>query len=124
MKKRIFLALLSSFIVTISFAQSQPEAKPKKTGNEWHAAGDAPTRSKEFSDRITKALSLDEATSKKVYNLYMANTKSVDEIKFSSDSETVKKEGLNTNQEAFDEKLKGIFTPAQFEKYMKLETKK
>ncbi len=119
MNKIILSALLILSVIVCCSAQTA-QSKPKKTGSEWHAAGDAPARSKEFTDRLTALLTLDEATSKKVYDTYLANTKSVDEIKFSTDSETVKNEAMNANQDAFDEKLKSILTADQFTKYKKL----
>jgi len=123
MKTFLLTVSFLTLLVSISQAQTKTDAKAKKTGNEWHAAGDAPTRSKEFADRLMKSLTLDESTTKKVYAAYLANTKSVDEIKFGSDSEQAKKDALKANQESFDEKLKNILTPTQFSNYMKLEKK-
>jgi hypothetical protein len=117
---KIILSALLILSAIVSCRAQAAQSKPKKTGSEWHAAGDAPARSKEFTDRLTTLLALDEATSKKVYDIYMANTKSVDEIKFSTDSDAVKNEAMNANQEAFDDKLKSILTASQFTKYKKL----
>ena len=117
------LYICSMLVVTslCAYGQADSKAKPKKTGNEWHAAGDAPLRSKEFADRLTKELGLDGETSKQLNNTYLANTKAVDEIKFGQGSDTDKKVALKENESIFDLKIKGILTPEQFEKYLKSE---
>jgi hypothetical protein len=48
---------------------------------EWHSINDAIPRAHEFTNRLTKELGLNDSTSKKVYDTYLANTKSLDEIK-------------------------------------------
>jgi hypothetical protein len=120
MKAILLSASLLIAALLTSQAQAKKEAKPKKTGNEWHAAGDAVTRSQKFADDLTKAFTLDQETRKKVYKLYLANTKPADEIRMGSGSENEKKKALKENQVAFDEKLKTILTRSQFQKYQKL----
>ena len=119
MKIRLYICSLLVVASLCAYGQGDSKAKPKKTGNEWHAAGDAPLRSKEFADRLTKELGLDAATSKQLYNTYLANTKAVDEIKFGQGSDADKMAALKENASIFDLKIKGILTPAQFEKYLK-----
>ncbi len=120
--KKIQLSICFLFLVTLmGYSQASPE---KKTGNEWHAAGDAIPRSKEFADNLTKSLALDETTSKKVFQTYLANTKSVDEIKFGDGSDAAKKEALKINADAFSEKMKQLLSPEQFTKYVRSTTKK
>jgi phage FluMu protein gp41 len=92
-------------------------AKPVKTGNEWRMPSDALPRSQQFTDELTKTLNLDEATAKKVFTAYLANTKSVDEIRMGGGSEKEITSALLTNQIAFETTLKGILSPAQFEKF-------
>lgn len=120
---KTLLCICSMLVVAslCAYGQANSKAKPKKTGNEWHAAGDAPLRSKEFADRLTKELGLHAETSKQLYNTYLANTKAVDEIKFRQGSEADKKAALKENESTFDLKIKGILSPAQFEKYLKSE---
>ncbi|HBK89195.1 MAG: hypothetical protein U0289_18245 [Cyclobacteriaceae bacterium] len=119
--KQILFTLSVCLLLSVT-GQAQPkEAKPKKTGNEWHAAGDAFERSKAFADKWTKTLNLDTETSKKVYQLYLANTKPEDEIALGPGTDQEKKTALKENQMAFDEKMKGVLTPAQFEKYKRLK---
>src|SRR5258706_9165961 len=115
--------LLMTFLTVGSMAQSS-STKSKKTGNEWHAAGDAIPRSKEFADRLTRDLALDETTSRKIFQAYLANTKPVDEIKMAPGSDEEKKELLNVNSAAFNETLKGILSPEQFTKYINTKSGK
>ncbi len=122
MRKHIAIAVLISLSL-ISFAQTKQNARPKKTGNEWHAAGDAVLRSKKFADNMTAQLSLDETATKKVHDLYLSNTKPVDEIKMSPGTPEDKNELLKTNRDVFNDNLKKILTPAQFEKYLKIQAR-
>jgi hypothetical protein len=77
-------------------------------------------RSRSFADSLTKALGLDAAASKKIYDAYLANTKPVDEIRMTPGSAEEKKEKMKANHEAFKETLKGILTPGQFKGYLTL----
>ena len=113
--KKVILCLLVTFAAISVHAQP---AKPKKTGNEWHAAGDAIPRSKAFAEKIKKELSLDNATTQKVFQTYLANTKTVDEIKLGGGNEDQVKESLKANREEFNGKMKGILTKEQYEKYL------
>ncbi len=113
--QNVLLALLLTLLSLNGM--SQTAAKPKKTGDEWHAAGDAIPRSKEFADQLTKELALDETTKKKVFQAYLANTKTVDEIKMGTVEEE-KKQALKANEDAFNETLKGILTKDQYTKYL------
>jgi hypothetical protein len=122
--KYISLIAASVFVIACNsvFAQaSLPAGKPVKRGNEWKMPGDALTRSKKFTDDLKSNLGLDDATSQKVFKAYLANTKSVDEIPALPISEDEKTNRLKTNKLAFDETLKGILTPEQFDKYLKKE---
>ena len=130
MKKVIVLGLLMMGLTGMrAMAQTEAEAKeaeakaalPTKTGNEWQMPKDVLTRSKNFTDNLQKKLGLNDVTSKKVFNAYLGNTKSVDEIRVSTKSEKEMKEALAANQAEFNQVLKGILTPAQFEGYLKEE---
>jgi hypothetical protein len=81
-------------------------------------------RAKTFSDSLQNSLNLSDAATKKVFNAYLGNTKSVDEIRMGQGSEGEKKAALTANQQAFDQILKGILTPAQFDTYIKKEKSK
>lgn len=119
MKKCISAALII-FLATASTAQ-QP-VKPVKTGNEWKMPADVLQRSAAFANDLKTKLSLDSTQTAKVYNAYMANTKSVDEISVLPDEEE-KKAKLKENKAAFNDILKGILTPVQFHKYLQLPGK-
>lgn len=114
----LLLALTSKHIVAQT--KDQP-AQPVKTGDEWQMPKDVLLRAKNFSNGLQKSLGLDEATTKKVFNAYLANTKSVDEIRMGNGSDKEKKDALAANQEQFDQILKGILTSSQFDVYMKSE---
>ncbi|MDP9079095.1 MAG: hypothetical protein M3O71_16835 [Bacteroidota bacterium] len=130
MKKVIVLSLLIMGLTGMrAMAQTAAEAKeaeakaalPVKTGDEWQMPKDVLTRSKNFTENLQKKLGLDDATSKKVFNAYLGNTKSVDEIRVAKTSEREKKEALAAKHAEFNQVLKGILTPEQFEKYLNEE---
>ena len=103
-----------------AFAQTQePGSKPVKVGNQWQMPKDVLLRAKTFADKLQKSLQLDEPTTKKVFNSYMWNVKSVDEIRMGKGSQKEKKDALSLNQERFDQTLKGILSAEQFSKYLK-----
>lgn len=115
-------AALALLLCNNAFAQTPLAAgKPTKTGNEWKMPGDAMTRAKKFTETLKTNLNLDDATSQKVFQAYLGNTKSVDEIPMLPISDEEKKAKLKANRAAFDDKLKGILSGEQFEKYQKLE---
>jgi hypothetical protein len=138
MKKVIVLGLLILGLTGMrAMAQTEAEAKeaetkeaevkaskPVKTGNEWQMPKDVLTRSKNFTENLQKTLRLDDATSKKVFNAYLGNAKSVDEIRVTGKSENAMKEALAANQAEFKQVLKGILTPEQFEGYLREEKSK
>jgi hypothetical protein len=113
--------ILSVSICNNLFAQDTlPTGKPAKTGNEWKMPGDALTRSKKFSDNLKVKLGLNDATAQKVFQAYLSNTKSVDEIPMLPIADDEKTARLKANKVAFDETLKGILSPVQFDKYSKM----
>ena len=122
MKKKAFFVLI---LLTISgsqlSAQTTSPQKPVKTGNEWKMPTDVFKRSRSFADNMQNKFGLDSMQTKKVYDIYLENTKPLDEISVQPISEKEKEAKLNANKTAFNEKLKGIFTPAQYSKYLKSE---
>ncbi|MBS1598807.1 MAG: hypothetical protein JST75_11340 [Bacteroidetes bacterium] len=124
MQKKIFLAIvLTSAFVSLKAQQAEPQ-KPEKTGDEWKMPRDVVQRSHHFADSLKKSLDLDETTTKKIFDAYMANTKPVDEINISTPDEKTRKEKLKANHEAFNEKLKSILSVGQFQKYLKSDMKR
>lgn len=120
MKKAILISLMVLGIATIKAnAQSAAERQlPKKKGDEWQMPKDILLRSSDFSQKAKKSLGLDSAATKKVFDLYLGNTKTVDEIRIGAGSAEDKKDALATNQREFDQKIKEVVTAKQFEMYM------
>jgi len=126
MKKAITLGALALVLCGIKAqAQTDEQAEaPVKKGNEWQMPKDVLMRSKKFADGLKQSLGLDDATTKKVFNAYLGNTKSVDEIKVDQGSEKEKKDKLVANEEEFLKTLQGILTPAQYDAYLKEKKRK
>ena len=101
------------------FAQTGEPATPVKKGDEWQMPKDVLVRSKKFSEALQQSLGLDSLTTRKVFDLYMGNTKNVGEIMVGSHSEKQKKDALAVNQLEFDEKVKAVLSPAQSAAYVK-----
>ena len=102
-----------------SSAQTTDSSTPVKVGNEWQMPKDVLIRSKNFSGDLKRSAGLDDTTTQKAFNLYLANTKSVDEIRLGSGSVKEKKDALAANGLAFDQHLKTLLTADQFEKYQR-----
>lgn len=125
MKKNILIRVVLLTLTGIQLsAQSTKPQKPVKTGNEWKIRSDVFKRSKAFADNLQKKLGLDSVQTKKVYDTYLGNTKPLDEISVLPISEKEKEAELRANKAAFNEKLKEIFTAAQYSKYLKMESGK
>lgn len=129
MKKNILFGLLIVTSVSVStFAQSPAPATGQAPAGkvmpmpQQHPMADAATRTQKFTDRMTTTLGLDAATSKKVYDAYLARTKKVDEIQASAVSGKEKNDALKANKDAFEVTLKGILPAAAYDKYSKMES--
>jgi hypothetical protein len=120
MKKANFLCVLLLIAVCRqSSAQTTDSATPGKVGNEWQMPKDVLIRSKNFSEDLKRSAGLDDTSTQKTFNLFLANTKSVDEIRLGQGSAKEKKDALAANGLAFDQSLKNILTAEQFEKYQR-----
>lgn len=120
MKKVSWLsALVLIMVCKQSSAQTTDSTTPVKVGNEWQMPKDVLIRSKNFSQDLKRSAGLDDSTTQKAFNLYLANTKSVDEIRLGAGSVKEKKDALAANGSAFDEHIKTILTAEQFEKYQR-----
>jgi hypothetical protein len=100
-----------------SVAQATDSSTPVKSGNEWQMPKDVLVRAKNFSQDLKKSAGLDDTTTQKAFNLYLANTKSVDEIRMGQAPPKEKKDALAANTSAFDQHLKDILTAEQFQRY-------
>lgn len=116
--KSSFVALLLLAAMHV-FAQSGEPATPVRKGDEWQMPKDVLIRSKKFSEALQASLGLDSLTTRKVFDLYMGNTKTMDEIRVKAGSDKQKKDALALNQLEFDEKVKSVLSPAQSTAYMK-----
>ena len=103
-----------------SYAQAAKAQAPVKTGNEWKMPSDVFQRAKNYSSGLQKKLSLDSLQTKKVYDIFLANTKPLDEISVSAVSDKEKTAMRKSNQVAFNEKMKNILSSAQYQKYIVL----
>ena len=118
MKKVSYYSLIALLVFCKhSFAQSADSSTPVKAGNEWQMPKDVLVRAKNFSQDLRKSAGLDDATTQKAFNLYLANTKPVDEIRMGQGSEKEKKDALAANGAAFDQHLKDLLTTDQFKRY-------
>ena len=125
MKRKVLIGVMLVVLTTSqASAQTAGPQTPVKTGNEWKMPSDVLKRSKTFADSLQKMLGLDSVQTKKVYSVYLENTKPLDEISVQPISEKEKAAKLLANKLAFNEKLKTIFTAAQYSKYLKSGTDK
>ncbi|GAB2574037.1 hypothetical protein GCM10027190_24920 [Spirosoma areae] len=79
-----------------------------------HQAVDPATRAQKMTDRMTKQLSLDEATSKKVYALTLARAEKMDAIQKSADDRKTKVRAMKANADEFSSQLKSTLTTDQY----------
>ena len=84
---------------------------------------DPQTRARRMTDRMTKQLSLDGATSQKVYDATLAHAQKVDAIMANSDDKKAKGQAMKANADEFKSKLQSILTPDQFAKVQEMRGK-
>ena len=104
-------------------AQANTRRMGKNGGMQQHQMGDPATRAKKMTDRMTKQLGLDQATSQKVYDVTLARAQKIDAIQAGSDDNRAKAQALKANAYDFKAKLKGILTPDQFTKFEAMKGK-
>jgi hypothetical protein len=120
MKKCFFLILIAAGLTSGLFAQSKDSAAlPVKSGNEWQMPGDVIRRSRSFATNCQKLSGLDSTATQKLFELYMNNTKSVDEIRIGGGSDRDKKAAMDANQQQFDERVRGLLTAGQYARYLR-----
>ncbi len=120
MKNKLLVVMVLTMIITVNAASQTTPQKPVKTGNEWKMPADVFKRSEAYSNNLKIKLGLSDVQTKRVYDAYLANTKPVDEIQVLPGSDEEKKIKLKTNKAEFNETLKSILSPAQFDKYLKI----
>ncbi|WP_064197641.1 MULTISPECIES: hypothetical protein [Emticicia] len=108
----LYLLVLGSFSLL-----AQPPAGPR---------GERPPKpnAEQFTERITKELNLNAATSKKVHDAFLNNIKKMDAIFASKLEEKDKRAALDANKKAFEKTMKSILNPAQYAQFLKLEAER
>jgi Spy/CpxP family protein refolding chaperone len=116
MKRYHFPLLLSLIFVNFSLLAQAP-AGPR---------GERPPmpNAERFTERMTKELSLNAATSKKVHDAFLNNMKKMEAVFASKSAEKDKRAALDANKKAFQKSMKGILSPAQYAQFLKLEAER
>ncbi len=131
-KNLVLSVFLFSFVSVPLLAQqtSTPDA-PAQTTNRMdrnrsmhqRPMADPQTRARRMTDRMTKQLSLDGATSQKVYDATLTHAQKVDAIMANSDDKKAKGQAMKANADEFKSKLQSILTPDQFAKVQEMRGK-
>ncbi|MEP6746886.1 MAG: hypothetical protein ABJB86_04120 [Bacteroidota bacterium] len=120
MENKIALALVIFFVWHFDvYSQTTKPQAPVKTGNEWKMPSDVFQRAKTYSSDLQKKLGLDSVQTKRVHDIYLANTKPLDEISVAAVSDKDKTAMRKSNQVAFNEKMKTVLSGLQYQKYIK-----
>ena len=114
MQKRLII-LLFALIGFQAFAQ--PQAGPR---------GERPPmpNAERFTERMTKELNLNAATSKKVHDAFLNNIKKMDTVFASKVEEKDKRVALDENKKDFQKSMKSILSPIQYAQFLKLEAER
>lgn len=123
----LLLALFSFPLLAQQTATPDAPANTRRMGKrdavQPHQMGDPATRARKMTDRMTKQLGLDQATSQKVYDAALARAQKIDAIQSGSDDNRAKAQALKANADDFKAKLKSILTPDQFTKFDSMKGK-
>lgn len=111
------LLVFGSFSLFAQTPAQHPDGPPR---------GERPPRpdATRFTERLTKELNLNAATSKKVHDAFLNNIKKMDAIFASKLEEKEKRAALDANKKTFEKTMKGILSSAQYAQFLKLETKR
>ncbi len=115
----LFSVLAGSQVLLAQQPAPSPEKHSKRPDSlpPQRPMADAPTRARKMTDRMTKDLGLNEATSKKVYDITLARATKVDQIQSSNVDGKAKNDALKVNADDFKSKLKSLLTADQFAKF-------
>lgn len=91
-----------------------------------HPQGERPSipNAERFTERMTKELSLNAATSKQVHDAFLNNMKKMDTIFASKLEEKDKRTALDANKKSFEKIIKNILNPTQYAQFLKLEAER
>jgi len=114
MQKRLII-LLFALIGFQAFAQPQAGLR-----------GERPPmpNAERFTERMTKELNLNAATSKKVHDAFLNNIKKMDTVFASKVEEKDKRVALDENKKDFQKSMKSILSPIQYAQFLKLEAER
>lgn len=117
--KLAYTGLLCSLLSLPLLAQQAPMSTvPHQQGTkQGQKMADPTIRAQRMTDRLTKELGLDQATSQKVYALALTRAQKIDNIQASPDDNRTKAKALKANADDFKAQLKGVLTPDQFTKF-------
>ncbi|WP_460950921.1 DUF4890 domain-containing protein [Spirosoma daeguense] len=114
------------FLALFSLQQVVAQDAPAQTRTERRGRNmqdvDPKVRAQKMTDRMTKQLALDDATSKKVYTLMLARAEKMDAIHKNSDDRKAKMQAMKTNADEFKGELKNVLTPDQFAKFESMQS--
>lgn len=120
MKRYHFPLLLSLILVNFTLFAQPPANRPAGRQGEHPPMPNA----ERFTERMTKELNLNAATSKKVHDAFLNNMKKMDAVFASKLEEKDKRAALDANKKAFEKTMKGILSPAQYAQFLKLEAER
>lgn len=82
---------------------------------------DPATRARKMTDRLTKQLNLDQATSQKVYDATLARDQKISDIQANTDDNKAKANALKANADDYKSKLQGILTLEQYTTFQSMK---
>lgn len=119
LKKMAFGGLmLSLFTLPLLAQKTTPPAATAGKNNQAlrYQPTDPTTRARRQTDQMTQYLSLDQATSKKLYVINLDRAQKAEAIMKGSDASKSKAKALRENTDAYQTKLQAILTPEQMAK--------
>ncbi len=118
MQKQFIIFLFTLISIQVL---AQPPAGPR---GERLPMPDAKIRAERFTKRMTKELSLDATTAKKVHGVSLISMKKMDVIFASKSAEKDKKTALDANKKVLEKNMKSILTAIQYAKFLKLQNER
>jgi putative ABC transport system permease protein len=122
------LTLVPLFCLFVHSAPAQSKDSstlPAKTGDEWRMPDQAVRKARNFSTTLQQNLRLNDEQTRKIFGIYLANTKPVDEIRLNPTlNEKAKTQALKANSNALNEKIRGVLTPDQFDRFLRQDRAK
>ncbi|MBC8154655.1 MAG: DUF4890 domain-containing protein [Bacteroidetes bacterium] len=124
LKKTAFGGLILSLLALPLLAQkTTPPAATAGKNNQTlrYQPTDPATRARRQTDQMTRYLSLDQATSKKLYAVNLDRAQKAEAIMKGTDASKSKAKALRENTDAYKTKLREILTPEQMAKVEQMQ---